>query len=231
MSNKDITYTTKYKILNGKVLYNFHSQNPSKQIQGPRGTTPSSTITEMRNFQESVCCTITQACYNLVVNGDFTNGDLRQGYSVVPGWQFIDSDGNNIIIDNPTSLPPIATTRVMELGNLYNKCYLQQTIPTKKDVSYTLSYYLFDAGNVGVPAPSGNWDENQNLIYFSASVSNDNTPIGDVISYAYPAVDNGFGWIRIVSRFVATSNATLLTFTSSQPPRHFYLTGISVSCA
>lgn len=51
MTNTDTSYTTRIKNLKAHVLANFHSQNPSKQLEGPRGITPSSTLTEMKLYQ------------------------------------------------------------------------------------------------------------------------------------------------------------------------------------
>jgi hypothetical protein len=51
MSNKDKSYSSINKILRSQFLANFHLQNPSKQLEGPRGVTPSSTLTEMNQYQ------------------------------------------------------------------------------------------------------------------------------------------------------------------------------------
>jgi|LauGreDrversion4_2_1035121.scaffolds.fasta_scaffold29740_6 hypothetical protein len=51
MSNKDKSYSSINKILRSQFLANFHLQNPSKQLEGPRGVTPSSTLTEMKQYQ------------------------------------------------------------------------------------------------------------------------------------------------------------------------------------
>jgi len=219
MFNKDKSYETKFKILRGQNMSIFHLQNPSKKIEGPIGTA-SSTLTDIKYYRGPTCIP-----GNLVVNGDFADGVVNTLYTIPPGWDLVDGDGNNQISDGIVPPPPVGT-RAFRAGNLYNKSYLRQAIPTVLGVTYTLSYYLFDAGNL----TGGPWNASANLIYFSASVSADNTPIGNVISYTYPAVDTGFGWTQFTSRFTATSNSTLLTFTSSQPPQYFYLTGISVSC-
>jgi len=50
MATKDKTYTGINKILRARYLANFHLQNPSKQIEGPRGITPSSTLSEMKQY-------------------------------------------------------------------------------------------------------------------------------------------------------------------------------------
>ena len=110
-------------------------------------------------------------------------------------------------------------------GNIYHVSYLTQTLATITGRSYTLSYNLLDAGNL----TGGPWSAEVNSIYFAASVSVDNTPIGDIISKTYPTVDTGFGWKLISSTFIATSGSTVLTFTTSQPPNYFYLTNISVT--
>jgi hypothetical protein len=222
MSNKDTTYMAVNKILRGRFLSSFHSVNPTRQIEGPRDITPSSTLTDMKYNQQPISSGYSG---NLVVNGDFSSGVTNTPYVIPPGWQLIGGDGNNLIADPPYPVPPLPATRAFQLGNIYNKSYLRQVIPTTAGLSYILSYYLFDSGNLtGAP-----WDATASLIYFSASVSNDNSPIGNVISYTYPAVDNGFGWRLFTYNFTATSNSTILTFTSSQPPLHFYLTGVSIT--
>ena len=153
------------------------------------------------------------------------DGSANTSYVIPPGWQLIDGDGNNLILDSYmfNSSP---SPHILSLGNIYHKSYLKQTIPTVEGVTYTLSYWLFDAGSDG----GSPWDSNANLIYFSASVSDDNTPIGDVISVSYPAVDPPRAWRNITSRFVAKSTATLLTFTTQQSPLFFLLSSISVTC-
>ena len=162
---------------------------------------------------------------NLVVNGDFATGTPNTLYVIPPGWDLINGDGNNSIVDPVNPLPPTPGVRAFSAGNIGSKSYLRQGISTKPGVSYKLSYYLYDAGNL----TGGPWEATSaNLIYFAASVSDNNTPIGDVISYTYPEVDNGFGWRYIASTFTATSPSTLLTFTTMQPPNQFYLTGISI---
>lgn len=221
MSTTDRTYTTKYKILKGQLISNFHVQNPTKQIEGP--STPSSIITLMKNYRAAACCSCPG---NLVVNGDFADGIPNTDYVIPPGWDLLGGDGNNRISDNPSPSPPSGTARVFQLGNIYNKSYLSQRVPTTEGAAYTLSYYLLDAGNL----TGGPWDSSANLIYFRASVSDDNTPIGAVINIPFPTVDAGSGWTLHTSAFVATSSSTLLTFTSSQPPNYFYLTDISVTC-
>ena len=50
MANKDRTYTGINKILRAQYLANFHSQNPYKQIEGPRGITPSSTFSDIKLY-------------------------------------------------------------------------------------------------------------------------------------------------------------------------------------
>lgn len=202
------------------MLYNFYLQNPPKNLDGH---IPSSIKKQMRYYLNSVCC-VCDNTSNLVVNGDFAAGATDTDYVIPPGWELIDDDGNNQITENPIPPPPSPATRAFRAGNVYRKSFLSQAIPTIPGISYTLSYSLFDAGNLsGAP-----WDDITNLIYFSASVSDDNTPIGNVISYTYPDVDNGFGWRLITSTFIAASQSTRLTFTSSHPPQFFYLTGISV---
>ena len=54
LNNKNTDYATKYKILKGCTLYNFRLENPFKQLEGPRGITPSSTLTDMKYY---VCTT------------------------------------------------------------------------------------------------------------------------------------------------------------------------------
>jgi len=231
MSTTDRTYTTKYNILKGRRLSAFHSQNPTKQIEGPRGVTPSSTLTQLKYPQGDICCLSPPICNpgNLVINGDFANGVPDTDYVIPPGWQLLEGDGNNQITSAPSPAPPPplpAGTRAFRAGNLYNKSYLTQRIRTVVGIPYTLSYYLFNAGSLN----SGNWNSSQNLIYFSASVSENNTPIGPIVSISYPATDNGFGWRNVTSRFIAKEKLTLLTFTIMQPPNFFYLTGITVRC-
>ena len=46
----DTSQTTRTEKLRGQVLANFHFLYPFKQIQGPRGTTPSSVLTESRSY-------------------------------------------------------------------------------------------------------------------------------------------------------------------------------------
>jgi len=219
MANTDRSYSTRCNTLRGKIIYNFHLDNPTKRIAGTKGV-PSSTLTQTKMFDNS----IKDNPGNLVINGDFMDGSTNTLYVIPPGWELIDGDGNNLILDSYmfNSSP---STHILSLGNIYHKSYLKQTIPTITGVAYTLSYWLFDAGSAG----GSPWDSNANLIYFSASVSDNNTPIGDVISVSYPAVDPPRAWRQITSRFVATSYATLLTFTTQQPPLYFLLSSISVT--
>ena len=218
MSNSDRTYSTKCNTLAGKIVYNFHVQNPTKQISA-------SALTHMKIFQNSFTFIPTCLSGNLVINGDFMDGSANTLYVIPPGWELIDSDGNNsIVILSPVS--PSGATRAFSAGNIYRKSYLKQTIPTVEGVSYILSYWLYDAGSAG----GSPWDNDANLIYFSVSVSGDNTPIGDVISTTYPAVHPPRAWRNITSRFIAKSDTTLLTFTTSQAPLYFLLTSISVTC-
>jgi len=211
----DRSYSAKCNTIAGKIIYNFHLQNPTKSLG-------STALTQMTIFQNSFTYTPTCIPGNLVVNGDFMDGSANTLYITPPGWELIDGDGNNQIVVN---LGPPISPRSFSAGNLYHKSYLRQTIPTVEGVSYTLSYILLDAGSAGAP-----WDSSANLIYFSASVSDDNTPIGEVISVSYPDVDPIRAWRRIFSTFVAKSEITLLTFTTQQPPLYFLLTDIWVSC-
>ena len=55
MSNTDKTYTNRYNILRGQVIYNFHLQNPTKRLEG--SSTPASIITTMNNSRAvGPCC-------------------------------------------------------------------------------------------------------------------------------------------------------------------------------
>jgi len=54
MSNTDRSYTTTYNILRGQLIYNFHLENPAKQIEGP--ITPASVVTVMNNYQPTASC-------------------------------------------------------------------------------------------------------------------------------------------------------------------------------
>ena len=57
MSNTDKTYANRYNILRGRLIYNFHLQNPTKQLEGP--STPASIITTMNNSKVSGSCCFT----------------------------------------------------------------------------------------------------------------------------------------------------------------------------
>jgi hypothetical protein len=217
MPTTDRSYSTRCNTLAGKINYNFHTQNPAKSLG-------SSTLAQIKIFQNSFTYIPTCISGNLVVNGDFMDGSTNTLYITPPGWELIDGDGNNQIVDSYSPAGP-PSTHAFAAANMYHKSYLRQTIPTVEGVTYTLSYWLFDPGSAGAP-----WNSNANLIYFSASVSIDNTPIGDVISVSYPAVDPPRGWSHVTSTFIAKSEATLLTFTTQQPPQSFLLTSISVTC-
>jgi hypothetical protein len=51
MPTQDSSWTTQILIRKGQVLANFHAQNPTKQIEGPRGTTSASTLTASKAYQ------------------------------------------------------------------------------------------------------------------------------------------------------------------------------------
>jgi hypothetical protein len=51
MSNKDISNTTRAKVLRSQYLASFHRQNPSKQIEGPGGITPASVVTATKEYR------------------------------------------------------------------------------------------------------------------------------------------------------------------------------------
>jgi len=187
--------------------------------------------TALRRLLAKKAVVVNTSCINgnLVANGEFAEGTPNTEYIIPPGWELLQGDGNNLILDNVTPSPPSGAARVFALGNLFNKSYLRQRLATVKGFSYTLSYYLLNLGNIN--ASEDRWNESQNLIYFSASVSDENSPLGPVISITYPTSDVGFGWTLVRSTFVAISCSTLLTFTSSHSPYYFYLTSVSVSCA
>jgi hypothetical protein len=47
----DLSQTTRTLLKKAQMLANFHNQNPTKQICGPRNTTPSGIYTEMKMYQ------------------------------------------------------------------------------------------------------------------------------------------------------------------------------------
>jgi hypothetical protein len=219
MSNTDRTYTTKCEYLSGKLNYHYHVDNPAKQLSVK-------SVTQIMMYQNSLTNMPICLSGNLVVNGDFALENTDVLLVRPQGWDITDDEGFNYV---PAGFrPPGAplTTQALRLANKYKKSYLTQSIPTVKGVTYTLSYWLFNNGSVGL----GPWDSSANLIYFSASVLGDNTPIGAVTSFSYPTFVPVIPWTKYTSTFVAISNATLLTFTSQQPAGAFLLSSISVSC-
>ena len=216
MSSTDRTFTTKYNILRGQLIYNFHVQNPTRQLEGRN--TPASIVTIMNNAKAtgSCCPTSTPTCIpndtNLVQNGDFATGDFSEW--IPPG------NPNNTIVNTSPPLPsPAGALYGYKAGNIGSNVTLTQNIPTTVGQTYTLSYYLLDEGYPG---------SDPDTIYFSASVSV--TPIaGSIISYTSPPPNPGFDWTLYSFVFTATSNSTPLIFTTRNDNSYFYLTNISVT--
>lgn len=48
MSITDRTFTTRYNILRGQLIYNFHLQNPTRQLEGQ--STPASIVTILQIY-------------------------------------------------------------------------------------------------------------------------------------------------------------------------------------
>ena len=224
MLNTDRSFTTRYNILRGKLIYNFHLQNPTKQLEGP--STPASIVTTMNNSMATSCCptsstssTSTPTCdptSNLVRNGNFATGNFSQwslqGTDPIP-------DNNKIITTTP--LPsPAGAVYGYSAGSVGSNSTLTQNISTTVGQIYTLSYYLFGGVSSGNPTTQ----------YFSASISG--TPItGSIITYMSPPDNPGFGWTLYSFVFTASSISTPLIFTTRHDSNYFYLTNISVTCS
>jgi hypothetical protein len=69
MSSRDTSYTTRYNNVKAQLLANFHAQNPSKQLEGPRGITRSSLLTEMKLYQGPLEIVTTPDTTPLIVCG------------------------------------------------------------------------------------------------------------------------------------------------------------------
>ena len=153
---------------------------------------------------------------NLVLNGDFATGDFTD-------WNREDGNNNEIASGEPLPSPAGAQYGYVP-ANINSNTSLIQNISTTVGQTYTLSYYLFDTGGV----TGGEEEEDGGTVYFSASVSD--TPItGSIISYTTPPANPGLGWTLYSFVFTATSNSTLLTFTTRHDPSYFFLTNISVT--
>jgi hypothetical protein len=211
MSSTDRTFTTRYKILSGKLIYNFHLQNPTKRLEGPN--TPASIVTIMNNSKASgsCCSTCIPNVTNLVQNEDFATGDFSE-------WDLQGADpypeDNRIISSLPSPAPAVYGYAA---GNIGSNATLTQNISTTVGQTYTLSYYLYG----GLVVATG-------TIYFSASISG--TPIaGSIITYTSPPEIPAFGWFVYSFVFTASSISTPLTFTTRNDVNFFYLTKISVT--
>jgi len=65
MSNTDTTYTNRYNILRGRLIYNFHLQNPAKRLEG--SSNPASIITTMNNSRATGSCCSTPTYIPLTI--------------------------------------------------------------------------------------------------------------------------------------------------------------------
>jgi hypothetical protein len=72
MANTDISYTARNKILKAQILFNFHLQNLTKQLEGPCGITPSSVLTEMKLYQGCASKTALDAPTNVVATASLS---------------------------------------------------------------------------------------------------------------------------------------------------------------
>jgi hypothetical protein len=222
MSSTDRTFTTRYNILRGQLIYNFHVQNPTRQLEGRN--TPASIVTIMNNAKAtgSCCPTSTPTCIpndtNLVQNGDFATGNFS-------AWNLQGADPdpalNKIITtsSSPDPLPsPAPAVYGYAAGNIGSNATLTQNISTTVGQTYTLSYYLYGGVVDGIGS----------TIYFSASISG--TPItGSIIIYTSPPGIPPFGWYLYSFVFTASSISTPLTFTTRHDANYLYITNISVT--
>jgi hypothetical protein len=222
MANTDRSFTTKYNILRGKLIYNFHLQNPTRQLEGQ--STPASIVTIMNNYNatDSCCPTSTPTCIpndtNLVQNGNFATGDFSEWY--LQGADPFPEDNTIITSTSPVPLPsPAPAVSGYAAGNSGGNATITQNIPTTVGQTYTLSYYLY-----------GGLTQGTATVYFSASISG--TPIAlSIISYTTPPDNPGFGWTLYSFVFTASSISTPLTFRSRNDVNYFYLTNISVTAS
>jgi len=91
MPLQDTSQTTRTLQKKAQVLINFHTQNPYKQICGPRGTTPAGVLTEMRNYQGPLEIVPSTGTIPSVSSTSFT----QTGYENPPFVSFIGNIINN----------------------------------------------------------------------------------------------------------------------------------------
>jgi hypothetical protein len=69
MRATDKSERTRTLLTKGRVLSNFHRENPSKQIEGPHGTTTASVYTAMENYQAAIApAEAVNGCLNVKVS-------------------------------------------------------------------------------------------------------------------------------------------------------------------
>ena len=88
MSTTDTSYTTRALKLRAQYLNQFHTTNPSAQLEGLRSGTASSTLTEMKLYQEIIATVSIVAAVLSYAAIEFTNG-YDTGY-----YRGITSDGS-----------------------------------------------------------------------------------------------------------------------------------------
>ena len=192
MPPPDISNNTRTLLKKAQILANFHNQNPTKQISGIRGTTPSGVYTEMKMYQgpleplylpPSAPTSLSATAGDGQVTISFTQGS--DGGSAITNYQYSTDNGVTFL----PFLPSVTTSPVTITGLLNNTTYQVQlravNIAGSGRASLTVSAATFYSPQppTSLSATAGNA---QATITFTAG-SNGGTPI---TNYKY-STNNG----------------------------------------
>ena len=145
MPTQDKSQTTKTLQKKAHVLINFHTQNPYKQIYGPRGTTPAGVLTEMKLYQGPLH--IVSSSKSPTAPNAPTNITVIAGNSqVTVSWIVPTSDGGSPITGYIiTSSPSAGNSPVIVSGNVTTGTVIGLT----NGIPYTFTVGALNSVNTG----------------------------------------------------------------------------------
>ena len=138
MSVEDRSQNTKTQQKKAQVLINFHSQNPYKQICGPRGTTPSGVLSEMKIYQGPLA--VVETAPNAPTNITGVAGNTQ----VIVSWTPPTIDGGSSITGYIITSSP-GTIQATVSGNVTTGIVTGLTNGT----SYTFTVAALNSVNTG----------------------------------------------------------------------------------
>ena len=230
MPLQDTSQTAKTLQKKAQTLINFHTQNRSKQICGPRGTTPAGVYTEMKNYQGPLEPIPSTASTPPTAPGAPTTVTGVAGNTqVTVSWLSPLSNGGSPITGYIITSSPSAGNSPVTVGNVTTGIVTGLTNGTQ----YTFTVVAVNAVNAG-PSSVASSSVTPATLPTVSSTSYTQTVNGQPSSVAFTGniVDNGGATITsmgAVYSFSPNTNPTLSDyvreFTPTQQSGSFTLNG------